>query len=650
MNYNILKLNLDNLPWTDFYDVNLLVVKGLRIPKQIDDEYAEDRNYGFYTGDDTNAYFHARSVYNHLKSLKCQDESDETSKIVELQEMLLKDIENYLLACSCLLIEDRNRIETLVKIAGEVCCNEMLLNFIRKYWGEIQEERRTNGRDEEYSLYDNVLLDFPELYTAMGDKLLYEKHNIDLAIEFYQLALLDWDGEKSSDSKDTLQEQILNYKCIQYKRYSANALCTNSFAAGEMYRYFGNYYRVQKNFASDMEKIVWESDAFAGLFLNVLKDTFYSKGVDRKYKVQNKEDFRICYMMVLLIYNDAYLWTTFHLLQNVEEDQDAMKEDIIRGLQFNSMDYLQVAKDYWSYTSRVRSSSQYQNLLLLLQETAYVEMIRDMLREKNLKQDVAYYTSLNTLRYMLPERAGDKAGRLSIMHVAYMNDPNEGKTLWSYCGGEELAGTVKGQRRSAEYPYVFLKCFTPLIDDLPMWEMYGDHAAGCCIVFKKAFLRSSRLQVPLYRVCYLRKKNSVYELCTEDNPGIENKKLLKEYLIRLQEIYKECRNDKRVHLYFKRITESIIFLFKDANYQHEQELRIMYSYTNISENFLHIDGEYPKLYLNPEIYLRIQEIILGPKVKDVPLIVPYLQEELAKLSNMLGVGKPNIYLSEISYQ
>lgn len=76
----------------------------------------------------------------------------------------------------------------------------------------------------------------------------------------------------------------------------------------------------------------------------------------------------------------------------------------------------------------------------------------------------------------------------------------------------------------------------------------------------------------------------------------------------------------------------------------------MYSYTNISEDFLHIDGEYPKLYLNPEIYLRIQEIILGPKVQDVPLKVPYLQEELAKLSNMLGVGKPNISLSEIEYQ
>ena len=651
MNYSILKLNLDSLPWSEFYDANLLVVKGLRIPKQIDNRYADDKNYGLYTGDDTNAYFHARGVYNDLKRLKCLDESDAaSSKIVKQQEMLLKDIENYLQACSCLLIVDRKRIETLLKIAGEVCCNEKLLIFIRGYWGKIQEYRSNNRRNEDYFPYDNLLLDFPELYMAMGDRLLYEKHDIDLAVEFYQLSLLDWKGEKSSDSKDALQEQILNYKCIQYKRYSAKTLCTSSFAVGELYRHFGGFYRVLNASVSDIERIVEEAESFADLYLSILNDTFYSKSTDVEYKVQNKEDFRICYMMALLIYNDAYLWTVFHLFQSADGNQENEKEDIIRGLQFNSMEYLQVARDYWAYASRTRGSSQYQNLLLLLQETAYVEIIRDMLREKNPKQDIAYYTSLDTLRYLLPERAGEKAGRLSIMHVAYMNDPNEGKTLWSYCGGIELAGTVKGQRRSAEYPYVFLKCFTPLIDDLPMWEMYGDHAAGCCIVFKKAFLRSSRLQVPLYRVCYLRKKNSVYELCVEDNPGVENNELLKKYLYCLQNIYNECRRGKGIHSYFKRITESIIFLFKDANYQHEQELRIMYSYTNISKDFLHIEGEYPKLYLNPEIYLRIQEIILGPKVQDIPVKVPYLQEELAKLSNMLGVVKPIVSLSEIEYQ
>lgn len=144
MNYNILKLNLDNLPWTEFYDANLLMVKGLRIPKQIDNRYAEDRNYGFYTGDDTNAYFHARGVYNELKRLECQDKSDVVSKIVEQQEMLLKDIGNYLQACSCLLIEARRHIETLLKIAGEVCCNEKLLKFIRGYWGKYKNiEERT---------------------------------------------------------------------------------------------------------------------------------------------------------------------------------------------------------------------------------------------------------------------------------------------------------------------------------------------------------------------------------------------------------------------------------------------------------------------------------------------------------------------------
>lgn len=652
MNYHTLKLNLDNLPWEDYYSDSMLRVRLTSKRRTVDDRYADDMNYGCYTGDDANAYYHARGTYEKLCSLKCQKQSEEvSSKIAEFQAVFLADVKNYLMACSMLLVDNMKRLKALVKMAGEVCCTEEFVELVKKHWEEEQEERRENQRDQEYSFYENTHLDFPELYTAMGDKLLYEEHNVELAIEFYQLALLEWrEEERSEEETEALQRQISDFKHIQEKKHYRIDFQSEANVLRELYQCFGKYFKIQKESLETVREAVGLAEDFAGLFHWVITDTFYTEGTDAEYKIENKEDFRLCYMMALLIYNDAFLWSVLCMIQEEGTRWQEYKEDIIRGLKFNSTEFLQPVREYWSNAIRPKGSNLYQNLLFLLQETAYVELILEILREKNPKQDMAYYTSLNTLRYMLPERAKEKAGRLSIMHVAYMNDPNEGKTLWNYCGGKTLASISNGQRRSLEYPFVFLKCFTPLIDDLPMWEMYGDHAAGCCIIFQKAFLKSTKLQVPLYRVCYLRKKNSSYEFSKADNPGVQNAELLNDYLTKLQELYKIHKTDKTVRAYFRKITEPIIFLFKDANYQHEQELRIMYRYAQISDDFLHIEGEYPKLYLNPEIYLRIKEIILGPKMMEIPAKIPYLQEELEKLSQLLGVERPVISASEIEYQ
>lgn len=652
MSYRTLKLNLDNLPWADYYPDNVLKVKLTSKRRIVDDRYADDMNYGGYTGDDANAFYHARGAYEKLCSLKCQKQSEGVSaQTAELQAVFLADVKNYLMACSMLLIDNINRIKALVKMAGEVCCTEEFVELVKKHWEAEQEEKRENRRKQDYSFYDNTHLDFPELYTAMGDKLLYEEHNVDLAIEFYQLALLEWGEEdRSEEETETLQRWVLDFKHIREKKHYRIAFQSENHVLQELYRCFGIYFRIQKESMETVKEAVKAAEDFAGLFRRVITDTFYTEGTNVEYKIESKEDFRLCYMMALLLYSDAFLWGVLCLIQEEGEMCQEYKADIIRGLKFNSTEYLRPIQEYWSHAIRSKGISLYQNLLFLLQETAYVELILEILREKNPKQDMAYYTSLNTLRYMLPEQAKEKAGRLSIMHVAYMNDPNEGKTLWNYCGGKTLASISNGQRRSLDYPFVFLKCFTPLIDDLPMWEMYGDHAAGCCIIFQKAFLKSTKLQVPLYRVCYLRKKNSSYDFLEADNPGVQNADLLSEYLTKLQELYKTQKPDKSVRTYFRKITEPIIFLFKDANYQHEQELRIMYRYAQISDDFLHIEGEYPKLYLNPEIYLRIKEIILGPKMTEIPAKIPYLQEELEKLSQQLGVERPVISASEIEYQ
>ncbi len=135
-----------------------------------------------------------------------------------------------------------------------------------------------------------------------------------------------------------------------------------------------------------------------------------------------------------------------------------------------------------------------------------IKRIKNKLRVKTTDQDYAYYTTWETFSYMLPEKSEkENIGHLSVMHVAYMNDPMEGKVLKQFIFDSE--GDEKEERSRIEQPYVFFKCFTKQIDYLPMWSMYGNSASGCCIVFnlEETFKRTKGKSIDLYRICYLKK-------------------------------------------------------------------------------------------------------------------------------------------------
>ena len=127
-------------------------------------------------------------------------------------------------------------------------------------------------------------------------------------------------------------------------------------------------------------------------------------------------------------------------------------------------------------------------LYLRLAKAAYLsELLLDELNAEEDAEEIAYYTSAEVFSYMLPEKCteeddtADRLGKLTVMHLSYMNDPNEGKTLQKAIYGPSYGALQKG-RKPLDVPFVFVKCFSPRIDYLPMWEMYGDHARGCCLV------------------------------------------------------------------------------------------------------------------------------------------------------------------------
>jgi hypothetical protein len=185
-----------------------------------------------------------------------------------------------------------------------------------------------------------------------------------------------------------------------------------------------------------------------------------------------------------------------------------------------------------------------------------------------------------------------------------------------------------------------------------MWEMYGDHAEGCCIVLDSPWYTKAdeKQVVPLYHICYLAKTDSGYCLRKEDNPQVADVEQLEELLEELKKVYSDLRNSNIPLEVFEELVSPIVYLFKDANYKQEQESRILYYFSEYAEAMKHTPGEYPKLYLQTDFTIRIREIILGPKVGQISEMLPYLQEQLEKLCKKTGDDMPDITLSEIDYR
>jgi len=207
------------------------------------------------------------------------------------------------------------------------------------------------------------------------------------------------------------------------------------------------------------------------------------------------------------------------------------------------------------------------------------------------------------------------------------------------------------KRKSMRYPYVFLKCFTPQIDDLPMWEMYGDKSKGCCVVFD--FSSGGSGDVSLFNICYINDKTHEAD-AINNNEVKKNINLINKAISELRICYKSLSKDEQLLYAFAKIIGDVLFLFKSDAYAHEKEKRIIINVSSDRDGrILHTDtedDEIPMLYVKSESRFHIKEVILGPKDRDIYSQVPFLQERLDILSEKYGMPKSKISTSAIDFK
>lgn len=297
--------------------------------------------------------------------------------------------------------------------------------------------------------------------------------------------------------------------------------------------------------------------------------------------------------------------------------------------------------------------------------------------EKYCFKQVAHYTKLNSLKYLfklnrhsseesINNKNKDKS-YLRINNAAYMNDPTECVLFINLLKAskkelvKELIDDLYEDTKSNERVnvlksknHVFLLSFSEAIDtSLPMWVQYSDNGKGCCLVYDiSRFDKEEKNSIG-----YPKKESYEEENITDDEIDKEVSENNDTYCLYKVKYLDELSSDKiddDIRDYIELIGSKLIdlinyinkneerstiikniiinildqvrFLFKDKNYEHEKEVRIVKFESNGHVHFTK-DSEdlvIPHVYINFKRDLIADEVILGPKVTNSVEIANYL--------------------------
>ena len=594
----------------------------------IRDDYAASSKFGTMHGDDLNAISHAVQMIRLVTRVK------EHEKSTLYQNILYDDFQNLLYCYKKGMRRYKEYIKELItSILAIGNSGNEVANKIEQYYLGYSEEMSENSHD--------YALDFSELYGKAGDRELFINQNIALAMRFYRLASLEWD--RSQGKIDNMRVNSWHIRIDEYEKLFADTDIDLKTSKMDNTNLLNKLIEMRRylTLGGSHAEVVKLTDAFFQEYNEAISKPRLQIDTARNLVILAWSIRKHGLLSALCCLKDdkkaVIAGLSISLLQSVLSMNlhDAPTRPLIGYIAAHRND-VQIANDVLNFALTIDISKK----------------IRASLRTNSVGQEMAYYTSMENLMYMLPDKCKEKRdyGKLSVMNLAYMNDPNEGRILKRFL----LSGQKKeiiSERKNTYYPFVFMKCFTSRIDDLPMWEMYGNHAEGCCIIidWDHTLKGTTAKETPLYRVCYLRKDKNEYKLLKSDNPNLDNIDQINRWLKKLRTIQGAIEGDQ-TQRYFDDLLEGIAYLFKDSNYHYEQELRILYTFSGSSDQFKHTSGEYPMLFVQPEFPIHIKEIIVGPKFKNVSLRMPYIQEQLEIMCKVIQAPCPLITISGIDYR
>lgn len=609
----------------------------------VTEDYEHD-DFGSLPGDEKNALGHAAGVLWKIQKYGTSF-SDEESKTIRTRKrsrtkkpdllLFVNDLENdFHNYCACIKHGLGNKADLCALTEALLCygCEDTV-------WEEVTEWHTAVSENKNFAK-STFLPNFDRLYIRQADRFLFLELNTEEALKFYGLATMLWDHEP--DAKETNSDDHFVSFTRQYELYS-RILKGASYPYGTSSQpsaFFQLYNRIIHSGISSSS--LSEKLSTFVLSIQEIMESPSSRSLHRA---------RLALLMFIVITKKHFIPELARLYD--DPDRERWEVAIMEKSRLLEDTGYSILSHYAAHMTW-KSGTRYFDSYLRLAKAAYLsELLLDELNAEGDAAEIAYYTSAEVFSYMLPEKCTKeegkegRLGKLTVMHLSYMNDPNEGKTLQKAIYGPSYGALQKG-RKPLDVPFVFVKCFSPRIDYLPMWEMYGDHARGCCLVidWETSKWMEEEAEPVLYHVCYLRKQGNSYVVLNEDNEKLSRScRAINSQLQELHNVAEEiAEQDRR---YLDDVLWKVLYLFKDSSYSYEQELRVIYQ---TKDNILHTDGDRPWLFVQTPFPLQLDEVILGPKFPDVSTRVPYLQEQLDLMCEKTGTEKPRITLSEIDYR
>ena len=301
---------------------------------------------------------------------------------------------------------------------------------------------------------------------------------------------------------------------------------------------------------------------------------------------------------------------------------------------------------------------------------------------------VVHYTKLKVADIIINQ---EKEPKLRYYNVVYMNDPEEGETIFDCLEDGEIESCFKSGMEVQDNN-IYLGSFLPALendkknnheDELVMWRTYGkdenrNEATGCSIIIlpdffgkDKQYLHSDMYDTAkvkaenkkstnhaLYSVLYFDKRDK--KLLDTKNKGLNNlladlKSATRAFISQKNISSTSPEKNKAIDRIVYRFLTEIRYLFKSADYAFENELRVVQyalPHSEEKENLVKVDdngGQWlpRRLYIesNKSVREYICRVYLGPKVSN-PQTWMYL-ETVMKLK---GFSKFQLKKSECRFQ
>jgi tetratricopeptide (TPR) repeat protein len=311
----------------------------------------------------------------------------------------------------------------------------------------------------------------------------------------------------------------------------------------------------------------------------------------------------------------------------------------------NAEKYLKAISDYKKYIDLTKDKPDYftslaksivADLNKLIKDpgfSAISELVDDIKKLLLYKEEcITHYTSLSVSKKLILE---DSLFRLS--EGTFLNDTSEGRELYKVIPVIKDSVKINDTEAKPFSPKPFIGSFVAQTkhDDLTLWRMYGkensEEAKGCAITIERAKLlekiknsltadteteisKKVEEEFSFYRVAYNNKQGQ--QQFVIPGSSSEEEKLLNEYILNLKNsinkyLIKKKVNDSQNIL---ELLNGIAYLFKSAEYQYENELRLVIKGTGIPK-IINQDFDPPRVYIELiNINSIIKKITFGPKV------------------------------------